>query len=142
MKAASGGGIDRTGNFSFHERYYVIAPAGIRIGDRIEKKSGVRVERLMENILCATQLAEPAQEHDSDPVGNIAHYGQVVADEEVGQSPGLLQVLKEMQDRVLRRDVQGGDGFVAHDESRIRRYSPGYADPLALPAGELVGIAV
>ena len=86
MKAASGGGIDRTGNFSFHERYYVIAPAGIRIGDRIEKKSGVRVERLMENILCATQLAEPAQEHDADPVGDIAHYREVVADEQISQA--------------------------------------------------------
>ena len=142
MKAASGGGMDRTGNFSFHERYYVIAPAGIRIGDRIEKKSGVRVERLMENILRAAQLAEPAQEHDADPVGDIAHYREVVADEQISQASGLLQALQEIQDLVLDRDIQGRDGLVAHDESRIRRNSPRDADPLSLPAGELVGIAV
>ena len=101
MKAASGRRVDRAGYFPFHKFCSVIAPAGVRIGDRVKKKFRIRVERLMENILRAAQLAEPAQEHDSDPVGNIAHYGQVVADEEVGQSPGLLQVLKEIQDLVL-----------------------------------------
>src|SRR5699024_3012438 len=39
------------------------------------------------------------------------------------------------------RDVQGGDGFVAHDEVRLPGERAGDADPLSLTTGELVRIA-
>ena len=42
----------------------------------------------------------------------------------------------------LHRDVQRGGGLVEHDDVRVRRQGSGNGDPLALTAGELVGITV
>ena len=42
----------------------------------------------------------------------------------------------------LNRDVKRRNGLVADDQPRFQRESACHADPLALPAGELVRVAV
>ena len=53
-----------------------------------------------------------------------------------------LQVLQQVDDLRLDRDVQRRDRLVADDEVRVQRERAGDADPLALAAGELVRVAV
>ena len=72
----------------------------------------------------------------------MAHHREVVADEEVGEPELLLQVLEQVDDLRLDRDVERGDRLVADDELRVERQRPGDADALALAAGELVRVAV
>ena len=52
-----------------------------------------------------------------------------------------LQVLQQVDDLRLDRDVERGDRLVADDQLGIDRERPGDADALALAAGELVRIA-
>ena len=73
---------------------------------------------------------------------DLAHDGQVVGDEQVGDAEVLLQVLEQVQDLGLDRDVEGGDGLVADDELRPKGDRAGDPDALALAAGELIRVAV
>ena len=53
-----------------------------------------------------------------------------------------LQVEQQVDHLRLNRDVQGRDRLVRDDERRFERERPRQADALALPAAELVRIAL
>ncbi|KAF9119809.1 hypothetical protein BGX30_003610 [Mortierella sp. GBA39] len=65
---------------------------------------------------------------------------QAMGDEQVGQPQLLLQVLQQIDDLGLNRYVQRRYGFVGENEPRVQGDRAGDADPLPLPAGELVRI--
>ena len=65
-----------------------------------------------------------------------------MGDEEVGELQLLPQLLEQVDDLGLDRDVERRDRLVADDEVRRRGERPGDADALALAAGELVRVAV
>ena len=50
--------------------------------------------------------------------------------------------MQKVQDLRLHRDVERARRLVEHDQLRVQRQRAGDRDALALPAGELVGIAV
>ena len=59
----------------------------------------------------------------------------------VGEVELLLQVLQQVDDLRLDRDVQGRDGLVADDQARVEGDGP-CLDPLPLASRELVRVAV
>ena len=63
-------------------------------------------------------------------------------DEHVGQVELVLQVLEQVDDLRLDRDVQRRHRLVGHDQLGPQRERAGDADALALAAGELVRVAV
>ncbi len=65
-----------------------------------------------------------------------------MGDEHVGQPEPLLQVLEQVDDPGLHRDVERGDRLVEHQHPRLERERAGDADALALAAGELVRVPV
>ena len=74
-------------------------------------------------------------------MGDMAHHGKVVCDEQIGQAEIALQLVEQVHDLALDGDVQRGNRFVADDEIRLHRQGARDADALALPARELVRIA-
>ena len=54
----------------------------------------------------------------------------------------LLQVLQQVDDLRLDRDVERGDRLVEHQEARGHGQRARDSDPLALAAGELVRVAL
>ena len=84
---------------------------------------------------------DAAEIHDGDPVGDVPHHGEVVADEEVGEGEALLQVGEEIEDLRLDRDVERRQRLVRHDEARGADRGARDGDALALAAGELVRVA-
>jgi hypothetical protein len=52
-----------------------------------------------------------------------------------------LQILEQVDDLGLNRDIQRRDRLIADDEVWIRCNRAGDSDPLALTAGELVRLA-
>ena len=80
------------------------------------------------------QLHQLAQVHHRHHVRDVAHHRQVVGDEHVGQAQAVLQVLEQVDDTGLDRDVEGGNGLVQDDQRRLERQCPGHTDPLALTA--------
>ena len=65
-----------------------------------------------------------------------------MGDENVGQAALCLQVLHEIEDLRLDRNVQRGDRLVADDKAGIQRQGAGDADALAAAAVQLVGIHI
>ena len=94
-----------------------------------------------QSVLRRPDLDDLAEVHHRDPVGDLADDGQVVGDEHVGQAELVLEVLQQVDDLGLDRDVERGDRLVGDDELGPQRQRPGDADALALAAGELVRVA-
>ena len=67
---------------------------------------------------------------------------QIVRDEQIGEIAALLQIAQEIDDLRLDRHVERRGRLVEHHEFRVERHRPGDGDALALPAGELVRVAV
>src|SRR6266571_3213644 len=63
-------------------------------------------------------------------------------DEEISQTELVLQVLEQVDDLGLNRNVQSRDRLIANDEVRLNREGPRDPDALPLPAAELVWIPV
>jgi hypothetical protein len=80
--------------------------------------------------------------YSSSEVGDVADHAEIVGDEHVRELELVLQVFEQVEDLRLDRDVERRDGLVGDDQLRGRRERPRDPDPLALPAGELVGVAV
>ena len=80
--------------------------------------------------------------HDEEVVAHVFDHGHVVRDEEVGEVVFFLEVLEQVDDLRLHRDIESTDRLVAHDEARLHGQCPGDADALALAATEFVRVAV
>ena len=69
-------------------------------------------------------------------------HAEVVADEQVGEPELGAQVVEQVDDLGLDRDVERRDRLVADHQLRLERERAGDADPLALAAAHLVRIAL
>ncbi len=67
---------------------------------------------------------------------------EVVGDEHVGHVELVTQARQQVHDPGLHRDVERRQRLVEHDDVGFDREGAGDADPLALPAGQLVRVAV
>ena len=92
--------------------------------------------------LPAGELDDAAGAHHRDPVGHVVDDRQIVRDEEVGQAEILLQVLEQVQDLRLHRDVERRHRLVADEQFRTECQGSRDADALALAAGKAVRIAI
>jgi hypothetical protein len=99
------------------------------------------VGRVGANAGGGSRFDDPAQVHDRDVITELADDGQIVRDEEVAKTELALKIGEQVEDLRLDGDVQGAYRLVADYQTRLRGQCAGDSDPLALPAGELVGIA-
>ena len=139
MEAAALGRVDRVRDVSCEDER-LAAPAAARVRDRDgrEQRAGVRMPRGCIEVVGRRELDELPQVHHGDAVGDVPDDAQVVGDEDVREAELALQVLEQVEDLRLHGDVERGDRLVRHDELGIERERAGDADPLALPARELV----
>jgi hypothetical protein len=97
---------------------------------------------VLEHLLGGPALDDLAEVHHVHPVTDLPDDAHVVADQQHRQVELLLEVLHQREDLRLDGDVQRRDGLVGHDEIGVDRQRPRQGDPLFLPPGELVGVAV
>ncbi len=81
MKAAAGWRIDRAWNVSGQDDT-IAFPAGRRDGNRRYQRARIRVLRARKNQFAVTYFDDHAQIHNRDPMGQMLHDGQVMADEQ------------------------------------------------------------
>ena len=93
-------------------------------------------------VLAVRQLDDLSQVHDGDAVADVLHHAQVVRDEEVGQAELGFQLGHQVEHLRLNRHIERGHRFVGDHELGPEHQRPRQADPLPLPAAELVGIAI
>src|SRR5439155_4361570 len=135
--------IDRVRDVALEDNLLAGA-ALLRIGDGYgrEERARVRMLRRVVELVAIGELDGVTEIHDHHAVGDVADDVQVVRDEDVGECKLALQVLEQVEDLRLHRDVERGDGLVAHDQLRVDGERAGDADALALAARELVREAV
>ena len=119
-------------------------PALSRIRNRHRREQFLRVVvlRVLADLVGGPLLDDLALVHHRDPVGDVADDADVVGDEEVGEAELVLEVVEQVDDLRLDRDVERRDRLVADHQLRFQRQRPGDPDPLPLAAGELVREAV
>ena len=86
------------------------------------------------------QLHHLAQIHDHDAAADVFDHGKVVADEQISKPARGLQVLQQVDDLRLYRNVQRADRLIADHQPRLHCQCPRDANPLPLTAAEFVGI--
>ena len=116
-------------------------PTGLESWYGGEEALGVGVGGMVGDLFGGAFLDEFAVLQNGDLVADMLDDGEVVGNEEVGETELVLQVHEEVHDLGLNGDVEGADRLVADDEFGFDGEGPGDADPLALAAAELVGEA-
>ena len=102
---------------------------------------GIGMEGRAEDLGGAADLHHLAVEHDPDAVGQHAHHGEVVGDEQHRHVMLGTQPAQEVEHVGLHGDVEGRQDLVAQQQLRPGDQRPGDRHPLALAAGKLIGIA-
>jgi hypothetical protein len=109
--------------------------------DRVEQAPRVLLRGVREDLVDASLLHDLAALHDADEVGHHAHDGEVVRDEQVGETELGLQLGEELQDLILHEHVERRDRLVEDDDVGLECERPRDRDALALATGQLVRVA-
>ena len=140
MEPAARGDMDRVRRLAREDlRRRLLA----RVALRHHRDEGLRVRMLgvADDLPGRAVLDDPAQVHDGDPVGEMGGRGQVVGDHQDAH-PLLAQPVQERQDARPHRDVQHRHRLVGDQQLGVEHQAGGDRDALALPAGQLVRVAV
>src|SRR3990172_1012610 len=98
------------------------------------------MERLAEQLLLLGKFDNLAKVHHCDPIRNVFDNAEIVGDKEVRQLKLFLQVLEQVENLRLDRDIKGRDRFIRNNELGSKSECPGNANALALAAGKLVRV--
>ena len=112
----------------------------VDLGDHREQRPGVGMAGVGQHGLGRALLDDPAQVHDGQPVGDVPGQAEVVGDDQDGQAEVADQAEQQGQDLAPDRGVQAGHRLVGHQHARLQGQRPGDHHPLALAAGQLVGV--
>ena len=114
-KAAARLGIDGRGHLAGHQD---LIPLDMDRGDGDggQQALGIRVEGFFEQLFGIAQLHLTPQVHHQDLVGDMPYHRQIVGDEHISQALLLLQILKQIENLGLDRNIQGGHRLVADDK--------------------------
>ena len=110
----------------------------VDVRDRREERLGVRVDRPSVEVVRGRRLDDHAEIHHRDSIRDVVDDAEVVRDEDVRQVELVLEVVEQVDHLRLDRNVECRDRLVRHDQLRVEREGAGDADPLSLPARELV----
>ena len=103
-----------------------------------DEQACVGMERSREDFADRRELHEPASVHDAEPVDELRHQANVVADEDDRCPEVGLRPRQRIHDLPLHDDVEGARGLIGHDHPRRETHGDGDADALLHPAGQLM----
>ena len=103
-----------------------------------EQGLGIRVGWSFVYLVGRTDLHDLAEVHHRHAVSDVPDHGEIMGDEHVRHAESLLQIIEQVHDTGLDAHVQGGNGFIQHDEGRVQCKCTCHSDSLTLSTGELV----
>src|SRR5256885_2454919 len=89
---------------------------------------------------CVGAFDNFSQVHHQDSLRDVFHHREIVRNKEVSDATLLLQILKEVDDLRLHRNVQRADWLITHYQLRFDGQGSGDADALTLTAAEFMRI--
>ena len=133
MKTAALGRIGRARHLAFQDD---ALPCRTRLGHRDGRQQRFRIgmHGRGEDISLWRELDDLAEIHHRHAMRDVLDNGEIVADEQQREAELPLQVLQQIDDLRLDRDVERRNRFVADDQVGFRRECPGDTDTLALTA--------
>ena len=102
---------------------------------------GVEVLHIGEQILRRPCFNHAPLLHDNDFVGDIRDHCQIMRDQQQPHVKVLHQVLEQVENARLCRDIQGSCGFVCDQQLGAQGDGHGNNDPLTLAARQFMWIA-
>ena len=106
---------------------------GSGIGTAGEQSARVRVLRVRVQLVTARKLGGLTEVHHHHAIRDVTHDVEVVSDEDVREPELLLQVLEQVQNLRLHRDVERRYRLVAEDELGVDGERAGDADRWRCP---------
>jgi len=101
-------------------------------GHGIEQGARIRMGGVAKQCLRAALFHNAALKNDGYLSAQVIDNGEVVADQQIGNTELILQVLHQIQNLGLHRHVKRADRFVCHDQSWTRDQGARNGNPLAL----------
>ena len=114
----------------------------IRPRDRGQQSLRIRMPWTCEEGFGRREFDDATDIHHGEPIGDVLDDAEIVRDEEIADTEILLQILQQVEDLRLDRDVERGYRLVGDDKERVGHKSAGDADALPLAAAEGVRITV
>src|SRR6202049_2920664 len=108
----------------------------------LEQRLGIGMLRVGKNTRRRPLLDDNAPLHHRKTITDLRRNPQVMGDKEDREIERLAHLVQKLEHLRLDRDVERRDGLVADQQHRLHRQRPRDTDPLALPTGELVRIAL
>ena len=142
MEGAARGWIDRARDVTSQQNTFA-RTLDLRVGHRYSGDEGlsIRVSGMAINLITISQLDNSAQIHHSHSITEVTYGGQIMGNEQVGQSQVALQLLEQVEDLSLDRDIQSTDRLIRHNQLGLESERSGDADSLTLATREFVRIA-
>src|ERR1022692_4717922 len=140
VEGAAGWQPDQAGRLAGDRPEPVTGRGAVR--DRLEQALGVRVVRLVEDVVLAGLLRGPAGIHDHHVVGDVRDDPEVMSDHDERRVGLLLQAEQQVEDLRLDGGIQRGGGLVGDDQLGAQRQRHRDHRALPHPAGELVRVVV
>jgi hypothetical protein len=79
----------------------------VRMRVRLDQPTGVFVFRVRQNVACLTHLDDTSLPHDRDSIRYFGQHGQLMGNEENGDTNVITKVSENSEQLRLHRDVQG-----------------------------------
>src|ERR1700675_3327718 len=113
----------------------------IRNRDRRQQRFGVGVQRRGIKLAGWRGLDDAPEIHDGNALADMLDHRQIMGNKEISEPEFLLQVLQQIDDLGLDRNIQRRHRLIADDQFGLDRERACDADALALTAGEFVRMA-
>ncbi len=123
-------------NFAFD--YLIRAAACVEFWDLIQQRLGIGVPRTVKQVRRRCNFDNAAKIHHDDPIRDMFDHPQIMADEQIGQIKIASEILKQVDNLRLDRNIKRRDAFVTDQEFRLDRKGTGNSDALTLPARKLM----
>ena len=97
VEGAAGGRVERRGQLPRQHDAVALARR-VRVRRGREKRLGIGVLRIIKDRITRASLNRAAEIHHDHFIGDVAHHGQVMADEQISEVVLLLKVGQQVQD--------------------------------------------
>ena len=101
--------------------------------------TGIGMCRLLEDLPTGTVFNDAATLHYVNPLADFLDHSQVMGDQQYRHTQVTTQVTQQRQYLCLGGDIDCGRGFVGNQQIGLVGQRHSNHDPLALPAGQLMG---
>ena len=124
-------------------QHYAVAFA-FRVSDRSSRQQCLCIRMMwrLEQSVRVREFYQAAQVHHSDASRDVTDHSEIVGDEQISDIQPLLQVLHQIHDLGLNRNIQSRHRLVSDDQLRRRRQGTRDRNALALSTRELEGMAM